>query len=67
MTLKEAYIILELTENNNNNIQIIKRQYYKLALKYHPDKGGDQAKFQEINSAKDLLENNNTDWKFTSS
>ena len=29
----------------------IKRAYRKLASQHHPDKGGDKAKFQEIQSA----------------
>lgn len=29
----------------------IKKSYRKLSLKHHPDKGGDQEKFQEINAA----------------
>lgn len=33
----------------------IKRAYRKLASKYHPDKGGDTAKFQEIQTAYDIL------------
>ena len=33
----------------------IKRAYRRLASKYHPDKGGDTAKFQEIQTAYDTL------------
>ena len=33
----------------------IKRAYKKLALKYHPDKGGDQEKFKEANEAYQTL------------
>ena len=33
----------------------IKRAYRRLASKYHPDKGGDTAKFQEIQKAYDTL------------
>jgi DnaJ-class molecular chaperone len=33
----------------------IKRAYKKLAMKHHPDRGGDQAKFQEIQEAYDTL------------
>lgn len=33
----------------------IKRAYRKLASKYHPDKGGDTQKFQEIQAAYDTL------------
>lgn len=36
----------------------IKRAYRKLASQHHPDKGGDKAKFQEIQTAYDTLSNN---------
>jgi curved DNA-binding protein len=35
----------------------IKRAYRRLASQHHPDKGGDKAKFQEIQSAYDTLTN----------
>ncbi len=33
----------------------IKKQYYKLSLKYHPDKGGDNDKFIQLKNAYDKL------------
>ncbi len=33
----------------------IKRAYRKLALMYHPDKGGDQEKFKKVNEAYQIL------------
>ena len=37
----------------------IKRAYRKLASQHHPDKGGDTAKFQEIQTAYDVLSDDN--------
>ena len=35
----------------------IKKSYRKLAMKHHPDRGGDEAKFKEINQAYEILSN----------
>lgn len=43
--------------NKNATADEIKRAYRKLAAQHHPDRGGDTAKFQEIQSAYDTLGN----------
>jgi len=37
----------------------IKKAFHKLAHKYHPDKGGDEKKFKEINEAYQVLSDQN--------
>jgi DnaJ-class molecular chaperone len=47
MNFKEAIDILELPENYS--IDILKKNYKRLAVKYHPDKySGDSSKFSGI-------------------
>lgn len=52
--MKDYYQILGL--NKTASVDEIKRAYRKLALQYHPDKGGgNEAKFKEINEAYQVL------------
>ena len=51
--MKKYYEILELT--NKCSEADIKKSYYTLSLKNHPDKGGDTEKFQEISEAYEIL------------
>ena len=44
--MKDLYKILEIEKNAEHSE--IKKKYRKLAIKYHPDKGGDEEKFKEI-------------------
>lgn len=54
---KDYYQILGLEKNATQDE--IKKAYRKLAHKYHPDKkGGDEAKFKEVNEAYSVLSNN---------
>jgi len=41
--------------NRNASEDEIKKAYRKLAMKYHPDRGGDQNKFKEISTAYEAL------------
>lgn len=53
---KDYYQILDVSKNATN--EEIKKAYRKLALKYHPDKGGgieDEKKFKEVNEAYQVL------------
>ena len=55
-TLPTFYRRLQVPINANTNR--ISKQYKKLALKYHPDKGGNTAKFQKLQEAYATLKNN---------
>jgi DnaJ-class molecular chaperone len=49
----DPYKILDLEKNASP--EDIRKAYRKLAVKHHPDKGGDQEKFKEISAAYEIL------------
>jgi len=51
--IENALSILELPKLISGSD--IKKQYYFLAKKYHPDRGGDEVKMEQINRAYQLL------------
>ena len=51
--MKDYYQILGI--NKGASEEEIKKAYRKLAHQYHPDKGGDEKKFKEINEAYQIL------------
>ncbi|MDD2696777.1 MAG: molecular chaperone DnaJ [Candidatus Pacebacteria bacterium] len=53
--MKDYYQILGISRQASQDE--IKKAYYKLAHKYHPDKGGDEKKFKEISEAYRILSN----------
>lgn len=53
MSNKDYYKVLGIARTAS--AEEIKRAYRKLAQQYHPDKGGDQEKFKEINEAYQVL------------
>ena len=53
--MKNYYDTLGVDENASD--EDIKAAFRKLAAQHHPDKGGSQPKFQEINEAYDTLKN----------
>jgi hypothetical protein len=57
MKLDACLYIMEITEEEFNCIDIfaLKRKYKTLALKCHPDKGGNSEKFQKLNESYGIL------------
>jgi molecular chaperone DnaJ len=50
---KDYYTLLGVDKKANKDE--LKKAFYKLAAKHHPDKGGDEAKFKEVNEAYQVL------------
>mgnify|MGYP001582858181 FL=1 len=57
MAKKDYYEILGISKDSSSDE--IKKAYKKLALKHHPDKGGDAEKFKEISEAYAVLSDEN--------
>jgi molecular chaperone DnaJ len=53
----DYYEVLGITKSASQ--EEIKKAFHKLAHKYHPDKGGDEKKFKEINEAYQILSDKN--------
>ena len=54
--MKNYYHILGL--QNFSSLPEIRKAYRRLALKYHPDRGGDEEKMKELNTAYEFLNKN---------
>jgi curved DNA-binding protein len=54
--MNNCYHTLELP--NMASISEVRRAYRKLALKYHPDRGGSEERMKEINQAYEYLMQN---------
>lgn len=60
--MNNPYTILGVSPNASK--EDVKKAYKKLAMKHHPDKGGDPKKFQQITNAYDELTNEKHDPNF---
>lgn len=57
MTMQDYYQTLGIQPNASS--EEIQKAYRKLAMKHHPDRGGDQAKFKDISAAYETLSDQN--------
>ena len=55
MDYKTACVILDIGEKHT--VEMIKQGFHKMALKHHPDKGGDPEMFKKVLEAKNKLMN----------
>src|SRR6056300_452274 len=64
LVMQDPYKVLEVQKGETDR-EKIKKAYHRLALKFHPDKGGDPEKFKEISEAyKRLMDQEDSqDWE----
>ena len=55
--MKDLYKLLGVDKSADDNT--LKKAYRKLAMKHHPDKGGDEKKFKDISEAYEILSDPN--------
>lgn len=53
--MRNPYEVLGVPDGAD--MMVVKKAYRKLAKMHHPDLGGDEAKFKEVNEAYDAIEN----------
>ena len=61
MKMNKRESLATLSLNENASPEEIKKSYRKLAMKHHPDKGGDETTFKKITEAYDNLTNPSRD------
>ena len=65
MTMSDPYSTLGVSPEASD--QEIKKAFRSLAVKYHPDRGGDESKFKEINEAYDKIKTSEKRQQFEAS
>ena len=55
--MKDLYTTLGVDKSADDST--LKKAYRKMAVKHHPDKGGDEQKFKDISEAYDILSDPN--------
>jgi DnaJ homolog subfamily A member 2 len=55
--MKDLYGLLEIDKSADDST--LKKAYRKMAVKHHPDKGGDEQKFKDISEAYEILSDSN--------
>ena len=63
--MQNPYDTLGVSQQSND--ADIKKAYRKMAMQYHPDKGGDDKKFAEINNAYDSIKDADSRMQFEQS